>query len=677
MIEFERSQLVSKRERKIEQFKQYMKRQAPNRRTWKDYTSDVRQFAALCTKPWVEVKMQDIDAFVDQQRQKGLSAATVKRRVAALKVFFDFLAEESGDLSWPNPVRFKRHAGKIPKRLPRDLTNEQVERLWSVIDEPRDRAWFALMLRAGLRVGEVVTLRLGDLLTRPATQRPARLRVDGKGEKERVVLLTEDAYTVLKEWLQIRPQSETDFVFLNRRGRPLSANGIEWLLHRYGKAVEIKVTPHQLRHTFARQLTEGGMPLTSLGKLLGHAQITTTQIYTAGADPKLAQAYQTAMSNLSSAPLSAPGAPAPAPLSSETMPVLDLPPVAVPPLPDWETWEPDLPPALRQASLAYVQHRVPTWKPQRQRQYAQDHLSQLRRFWEWQLNQRPIHQLSELSLLDLQTYQAAQQLKGKTAATIKRSLNYVLGLLCEQADQGKEVDTSVFRLRHLSIPTALPRHLNEAEIQRIEAFVGQRLGTVDPIQRLENACFLVLAHTGLRAGELIHLQYQDLDLSSNRLIVRQGKGQRDRIVYLSTLARQAVELYLDGHVRPPMAPLWTRPDGNPIKYGWLRNHISALGETAGVAKLTAHRLRHTLATRLLNAGMDITGIQKLLGHEYVTTTQIYARVLDTTVEADYRQAMQAIELQQMPLAESPILVSGWPTEPSVQPQMHNQREKSA
>ena len=141
--------------------------------------------------------MHDIDAFVDQQRQKGLSAATIKRRVAALKVFFDFLAEEKGDLSWPNPVRFKRHAGKPPRRLPRDLTDTQVNQLWATITSPRDRAWFALMLRAGLRVGEVVTLKLADLLTPATLEQPARLRASGKGQKERLVLLTADAYAVL------------------------------------------------------------------------------------------------------------------------------------------------------------------------------------------------------------------------------------------------------------------------------------------------------------------------------------------------------------------------------------------------------------------------------------------------------------------------------------------------
>jgi site-specific recombinase XerD len=659
---------MNKRNHDIERFKQYLRRQAPKRRTWIDYTSDVRQFAAACSKPWIEVTMQDIDTFVDQQRQKGLSAATVRRRVAALKVFFDFWAEESGNLSRPNPVRFKRHAGKKPKRLPRDLTDEQIERLRTVIEVPRDRAWFALMLRAGLRVGEVVSLKMGDLLTPPSTDQPARVRVYGKGEKERVVLLTADAYAVLEEWIQARPQSDSDHIFLNRHGKPITSNGIQWLLRRYGQAVETKATPHQLRHTFARQLTEGGMPLTSLGKLLGHAQVTTTQIYTAGADPKLAQAYQTAMTRLSSAPSTAPERLAATQASPESQPMLDLAPVPVPPVPDWEAWAPDLPPALRQASLAYVQRQVPTWKAQRRRRYAQENLGQLRRFWEWQLNQRSISQLSELNLSDLQAYQAARRVEGRAAATIKRTLNGVLGLLREQADRGEKVDASVFRLQRLPIPDALPRHLSEAQIQRLEAFVGQRLDTADPIQRLENACLLILAHTGLRAGELIDLQYQDLDLSSNRLIVRQGKGQRDRVVYLSVPARQAVERYLSGQTRPPMAPLWTRPNGKPINYGWIRNHIPALGQAAGVTGLTAHRLRHTLATRLLNVGMDITAIQKLLGHEYITSTQIYARVLDTTVEDNYRQAMHTIELQQMPLAQSPILVSDWPTEPLAQPE---------
>src|SRR5258708_27216005 len=104
---------------RVQAFEAYLKRRFPDRRTAQDYTSDIRLFARQCTKPWRAVSLQDVDAFVDHQRQAGLSPATIKRRVAALKTFFDFLAEDSGDLPWPNPVRFKRHAGKQPRRCPR------------------------------------------------------------------------------------------------------------------------------------------------------------------------------------------------------------------------------------------------------------------------------------------------------------------------------------------------------------------------------------------------------------------------------------------------------------------------------------------------------------------------------------------------------------------------------
>lgn len=219
----------------LAKFEQYLWRRFPERRTPVDYLSDIRQFRAVCQKPWRAVTMHDIDAFVDQQRASGLKSATVNRRVAALKTFFDFLAEESDDLSWPNPVHFKRHAGKRPRCLPRDIRDEDIEQVWSVIASARDRAWFALMVRGGLRVGEVVDMKLGDVISKPEGEQVARLRVCGKGRKERVIWLTADAYAVLEDWLARRPENETGNVFLNERGQPLSANGIEWLLHRYGR----------------------------------------------------------------------------------------------------------------------------------------------------------------------------------------------------------------------------------------------------------------------------------------------------------------------------------------------------------------------------------------------------------------------------------------------------------
>jgi site-specific recombinase XerD len=521
------------------------------------------------------------------------------------------------------------------------------------------------MLRAGLRVGEVVSLRQTDLLASPQADQPARLRVSGKGQKERVVLLTADAYAVLKTWLQARPASEQPYVFLNDRGGRLTSNGIEWLLHQYGEQAGLPLTPHPLRHTYARQLTEAGMPLTSLSKLMGHAQVSTTQLYTAGADPELVQAYQTAMAQLARQALPAIESPQPTPMPSEVPPPPSGPTLprvepAPAPLPEWADWMPDLPVELRQASLAYTQHSLSTCPPKHQRRKAMKVLAQFCRFWSWQQTHRPITHLAELHLADLQAYQDERLAAGIAASTIDRDLAYVVGLLREQADRGQPVDGSVFRLRPLPRPESLPRYLTEDESQRLEAYVQSRLNQAEPVTHLENACFFVLAHTGLRARECADLLFQDLDLPSRRLMVRQGKGQRDRVVYLSEIACQALTAYLDGTQFSPTTPLWIKPNGQPFAESWLRDHIATLGKAAGVSNVTPHRLRHTLATRLLNAGMDITRIQKLLGHEHLDTTLIYARALDVTVEADYRRAMSHIEQRQMPLSDTPILVDSWP-----------------
>lgn len=643
---------------RLQQFSSYLERRAPGRRTTILYVSDVRQFRAVISKPWREITMQDIDTFVDQQRQAKLSPATIKRRVAALRVFFDFLAEETGDLQWANPVRFKRHAGKQPRRLPRDLKNDAVAQVWAAISSDRDRAWFVLLWRAGLRVGELVGLKLGDVLSAPTDEQPARLRVMGKGQKERIVLLTADGYDVLSAWLAQRPTSACSNIFLNDRGQPLSVSGIEWLLHRYGQEASVSLTPHQLRHTFARQVTEAGMPITSLGKLLGHAQVTTTQIYTAGADPQLAEAYQQAMSRVPSA--ASPPNPAisePNPATSEPVsPVMDpsIPPFVSPPLPDWAAWGAHLASDVRQASLDFVRSQLPDWKPQRQRHQALKLLGELHRFWDWVAQRRPDFSLADVQLSDLLTYRSDRIAHGCTARTPDTTLSRVVALFHYQADRGQTIDASVFRLRSLPRPDSLPRHLSDTENQRLEQFVSQRLATDEASKRLANACFFVLAHSGLRASECVELQFQDCDLPGRRLLIRQGKGLRDRIVYLSDTARTAIQRYLGGRSRLPTAPLFTHPDGRPISYEWLWACIGKLGDLAQVPGVTPHRLRHTLATRLLNTGLDITHIQKLLGHQHLDTTMIYARVLDTTLEAHYRRAMAQIEQQLPPLSKTPL-----------------------
>lgn len=642
------------------EFEKYLQRRFPGRRTPVDYLSDLRQFRGVCQKPWREIDMHDIDDFVDQQRAGNLKPATIRRRVAALKTFFDFLAEESGDLGWRNPVRFKRHAGKAEKHVPRDLHDDDIERVWQQIASARDRAWFALMVRGGLRVGEVVDLKVADLLSQPEGEKPARIRVCGKGRKERVVLLSADAYEVLSAWLAERGESALEHIFLNERGQPLSVNGIEWLLKGYGQAVGLHLTPHQLRHTFARQLTEAGMPITSLGKLLGHSQLSTTQIYTAGADPKLAQAYQEAMGRVEQVKvLPEPPGEAPQPEFSRPAPIRER---AAGPEPDWEAWGLHLPDLIRAASLDYIKRRWAAWPAPKRRECSLNLLVEIKNLWNWFLAYRPLTWPGAIGLKDLWAYQTDQQAKGLAAGTINRRMDYVIGIIRELAEQDQPVDQSVFRVRYLPRPESLPKHLSAAESQRLETFILHRLSTPDLDLRLENACLLVMLHSGLRVGECVDLRLQDLDLPAKRLIIRAGKGQRDRLVYLSESACQAIQLSLQDTQRHPGDFVWLQKNGKPLSTEWLRQHLARIGTAVEIDHLYPHRLRHTCATRLLNAGMDIVQIQKLLGHENLNTTMIYARVQDATVEADYRRFTSQIENQRFPLSNTPIAADGWLTQ---------------
>ena len=642
------------------EFEKYLKRRFPGRRTPVDYLSDLRQFRIICQKAWREIDMHDIDQFVDRQRLDGLKSATIRRRVASLKTFFDFMAEESNDLSWPNPVRFKRHAGKSEKHVPRDLHDDEIEQVWQKITSSRDRAWFALMVRAGLRVGEVVDLKLKDILSQPEGEKPAHLRAYGKGRKERTVLLSADAYAVLSVWLSERGESSLEYIFLNEHRQQLSANGIEWLLKGYGREAGLQLTPHQLRHTYARQLTEAGMPITSLGKLMGHSQISTTQIYTAGADPKLAQAYHEAMNRVEQVKV-----PLKQPDNLRTSELFKPGPIAERsegPEPDWEAWCTHFPKAIREASLEYTKRRWAAWPAAKRRQRTNNLLVEIKNLWNWFLEYRSVTWPGEIGLKDLWAYQSDQLEKGLAAGTINRRFDYVIGIIRELAEQDQPVDQSVFRMRYIPRPESLPKHLSAEESQRLENFILQRLNTSKLNLRIENACILVMLHSGLRVGECVDLHLQDLDLPGKRLIIRAGKGQRDRLVYLSDSACQAIKLYLGSVQRQPGDFIWLNNNGQPFSTYAMREHVAKIGVAAEIEHLHPHRLRHTCATRLLNAGMDIVQIQKLLGHEDLNTTMIYARVHDATVEADYRQFTNKIEKQRVPLSNLPIPADNWPTQ---------------
>jgi len=633
----------------LQKFEQHLRRRSPGRSTPIHYVSDLHQFQQFCPKPWIDVTRSDIEAFVDHGLNQGWKPATLQRRVAALKVFFDFCADEIEQGDRPNPVQPSRHAPRRAERLPRDLPDDLVERLWMLIDHPRDQVWFMLMLRAGLRVGEVVALTRGDILAAATPTSPARLRVIGKGRKERTVYLTADAYAVVERWLEFIPSTLESPLLLNRRGQGMTVNGVQERLRHYTSKLGVTITCHQLRHTFARQLVEHELPVTTLAKLMGHTALSTTQGYIAGADPQVRQAYQAAMNwwTIETSPATTTSV-----ADTPAAPASPAPPAQAP-LVTFENWGTNLPSWVRAACLAYIQHRQKDWKPSRRKRNGARLLRALSSFWRWQLQQRQLEGWSDLTRADLQAFISARIEQGRAPTTVTNEIYALLGVVRLVQEQGERIPQSVFRVELPKDPELAPRYLPEAEALRLEQHMRAYLTHDTPEARRDTVGYFLLAHTGLRLSELLDLKRGDVDLAGQRLRIEEAKGRRDRVVYLSQTCVQALERYLAGQPAGPEVALLCHPSGQGVSYRWVQERVRQWDEEIGVVGVSPHRLRHTFATRLINLGVPVTTLQRLLGHRDLGTTQRYAQVMDPTAERQYHQAMAQVE-SALSLAPVPV-----------------------
>ena len=187
-----------------------------------------------------------------------------------------------------------------------DIEDKDIAQLLGVIEFPRDRAMVLLMLRCGLRVQEVHRLSLGDLYLQTTGGSLPRLWLNGKRGSQRIAYLSHQARASLETWLAVRPEVQTQAVFVSRLGRRISVRTIQERLTHYCRQVDLRVSCHQLRHTFGRHLVEARMPITSIQKLLGHKSVRTTQLYLHISDPQVQADYDAAMAQ-SSRHLSAEG----------------------------------------------------------------------------------------------------------------------------------------------------------------------------------------------------------------------------------------------------------------------------------------------------------------------------------------------------------------------------------
>ena len=275
----------------IDRYRRTLKRKNCSSHTVKNYMNIVGHFVQWLGIPLNEVTRKDMGTYADRLLRKHLKPKTITCHLQAIRLFFDYLIDDEG-IRMDNPVA--RISIRLPKPLPRHLKDNQVGALFAVITDLRDKAMFMLMLRCGLRVEEIA-----NLSTDAIDLRRRRLLVfNGKGGKDRVVYLSEDAQSALEAYLRQR-SSKVKGLFLvqkgTMKGSPISVRGIQKRIEYYGKKGKVHVSCHQLRHTMATQLLNADAALVTIQDLLGHGQITTTQRYCRVADLKVQRDYYRAI----------------------------------------------------------------------------------------------------------------------------------------------------------------------------------------------------------------------------------------------------------------------------------------------------------------------------------------------------------------------------------------------
>lgn len=265
--------------------------------TVKHYRRDLLELWAWCQEndvsSWQQLDTRQVRHYAAQSHRRGLGGRSIQRRLSALRTFFNYLLREQAVATNPG---LDVHAPRAERHLPDTLNVDDVTQLLGITDrEPltlRDIAILELLYSSGLRLGELVSLDAGDIDFSERT-----VRVTGKGAKTRVVPIGSKAARALQDWLAVRTAvTGESAIFTGRSGRRLSPRAVQQRvkLRARKRGVPGDLHPHTLRHSFASHLLESSGDLRAVQELLGHADISTTQIYTHLDFQHLAQVYDAA-----------------------------------------------------------------------------------------------------------------------------------------------------------------------------------------------------------------------------------------------------------------------------------------------------------------------------------------------------------------------------------------------
>lgn len=267
--------------------------------TLESYQRDLRKFFLfLQGKNISDVKNISravITDYLGEQKEKGLAPSTLNRNLASIRSFYQFLLKEQFITENPS---LELEAPRTEKKLPRVLSFREVELL---LEQPetenkiglRDKAMLELLYATGIRVSELVSLNVNGVNTKMGF-----IKCNGKGNKERIIPLGSVAIRSIREYLKnSRPKilkaRDEKALFVNQQGKRLTRQGFWKILKKYAHkaGIQMDITPHTLRHSFATHLLENGADLRSVQEMLGHADIATTQIYTHVARSKIKEVY--------------------------------------------------------------------------------------------------------------------------------------------------------------------------------------------------------------------------------------------------------------------------------------------------------------------------------------------------------------------------------------------------
>jgi integrase/recombinase XerD len=305
-----------------------------------------------------------------------------------------------------------------------------------------------------------------------------------------------------------------------------------------------------------------------------------------------------------------------------------------------------LPAWLVEQIIRYQHVKQRNWREARIEEGIRRFWSSHLRVWRFLVERYGVQELSEVKRIYFSAFIDGRLEAGASVKSVNGDLRTFHGFLDFLQGQGLPVPHTLLRLRCLKEPEPLPRFLTDEQVRLLRDDFEQRVEEADNAAHLrdallDRACFYLLWQAGLRRGEVEDLRQEDLDLEGRKLTVRRGKGLLDRTVFLTDTVVSVLKAYLEMRGPGPTDHVFLYRN-QPVSKLLFHYRIKAAGTRVGVP-VYAHRLRHTCATQLLNAGCRITSIQKFLGHKRIESTLIYARAHDQTVADDYYRAMGSVE----------------------------------